>query len=224
MRCKVCGNELESNANFCTNCGHKITFRFINKIKEQLKIADDNEPITDYVIIDFETNGLNPKSNRIIEIGAVKVSNKEVVDTFETFVNPMRNITKKITDINGITNEMVMDAPTEDVILPEFIEFVKDLPITAYNISFDLNFFEAALNRMNNHIESVLCFDALKIARANYPELPNHKLETVMQHLYPGFEQPHRALQDCFAVKHILDRTTVTYGMTERINPTPKAR
>ena len=69
------------------------------------------------------------------------MSNKEVVDTFETFVNPMRNITKKITDINGITNEMVMDAPTEDVILPEFIEFVKDLPITAYNISFDLNFF-----------------------------------------------------------------------------------
>lgn len=172
-----------------------------------------NPEISDYVIFDFETTGLNPKSDRIIQIGAVKIVHGEVVAKYSTYVNPMKNITKKITEINGITNEMVMDAPTEDVALPEFMEFIKKLPITAYNLSFDLNFLVAALDRIETDLGVIGCFDSLMIAKKEYPELPNHKLETVVKSISPNYCQNHDALDDCFAVKEILDRTTITSKM-----------
>ena len=179
-----------------------------------LNLFKNNIPITEYIIFDFETTGLNPRTDRVIEIAAMKVRNKQIIDTFESFVNPKKNITKIITEINGITNEMVMDAPTEEAIFPLFANYINNQTITAYNVNFDISFLDSALKRIGVAI-NVDYFDSLKIARNIFSGVPNYKLETIMRTLIPNYIQRHRALQDCYAVKNILDRTIVMPNMLE---------
>lgn len=174
----------------------KETLSYENKLKEELK---------DYVIIDFETTGLNPKSDRIIEIGAIKVRNNEIVDTYSTFVNPMKHIAKRITDINGISDETVVDAPFEKDVLPEIGQFITGEIIVGYNITFDLSFLSAALDRYAVDFVPGITVDVLKLARKHIAGVENHKLETVMKIMEPNYVQEHRALRDCCAIKKMLD-------------------
>ena len=174
-----------------------------------------NNPIKSYTIIDFETTGLNPKSNRFIEIGALKIINNSIVREYTTLVNPQKNITKKITQLTGITNEMLFDAPLEQDVFPEFVRFIQGLPICAYNVNFDINFLSETLKRINIGMRNVECFDALKIARNNFAGLENYKLETVIKSIDPSFEQSHRALSDCYAVHKILKNFNLTRTILE---------
>ncbi len=175
----------------------------------------NNFPISDYVIIDFETTGLNPKTDRIIEIGALKIHNGEIADKFSTLVNPMKNIPKRITELTGITTDMLLDATFEEPAITDLVNFINKLPITSYNIDFDLTFFRETLNRINsvvlcNCMSKVQSFDTLKIARQYFVNLENYRLETVMQSIEPDFIQTHRALDDCFSVKKILDNVQIS--------------
>lgn len=175
------------------------------------KMADKKEkelnaPITQYVIFDLETNGLSPKTNRVIEIGALKIENGEIIDKFSTLVNSQKNLTKKITDLTGITYEMLLDAPLEIDAFSEFADFAEGYILTAYNANFDMSFLNDALKRLGIPFRDAGHFDTMKIARQNFNNVENYRLETVAQSINPDFVQSHRALDDCYAIKTILDR------------------
>ena len=184
---------------------------------ESAYTAQLNSPLNNYVIIDFETTGLNPKTDRIIEVGAIKVRNGEIVDTYETYVNPLKHITKRVTDINGISDDTVVDAPLENDVLPEIGNFISGEIIVGYNINFDLNFLKAALDRYNVDFVPGITVDVLRLARKHITGVENYKLETVMKVLEPDFVQAHRALRDCCATKKVLDYIKQNKSINELI-------
>ena len=105
--------------------------------------------LSDYIAFDFETTGLSPKDDRIIEIAAIKFVDGNPVDRFVTLINPGRPIDPFITDITGIADNMVRDKPIESEIISEFLEFLNNLPLVAHNISFDKSFLDALCARLS---------------------------------------------------------------------------
>jgi DNA polymerase-3 subunit epsilon len=150
-----------------------------------------------FCIIDFETTGLSPANgDRIIEVAALKIINNEVIDQFQSLVNPEFEISKRITGITGITNEMLEDAPTSFEIIPSLIDFLESNTLVAHNASFDSNFFhnELGLSKMKKTYQFTC---SMKIARRVFPSSPNHKLATLLE--YRGIDHSgelHRALSD----------------------------
>lgn len=157
-----------------------------------------------YVVFDFETTGLNKQSDEIIEIGAVKVYNGEIVDNFASFISPKKNIPAKITELTGIDNEMVKDAPKIDEIINDFINFIGDSVLVAHNASFDYGFLKSALKLNKSPYIKNSVLDTLDLSRALYPELKNHKLNTLCKHLAIGLENHHRAVDDAKATALLL--------------------
>ena len=148
-----------------------------------------------YIAIDLETTGLNPKTERIIEIGAVKVEDGKITDKFSTFVNPKRPIPFRITELTGITDEMVIDSPDIETILPQFIEFIGDAVLVAHNASFDVGFIEQNCKRQK--IEADFTYvDTVALARVLLPALNRFKLDTVAKALNISLENHHRAVDD----------------------------
>lgn len=155
------------------------------------------------IIFDVETTGFSPYNDRIIEIGAVKLVNGEITDTFSTFVNPQRPISQKITDLTSITDEMVKDAPLEEEAIRAFIEFCGNSRVmVAHNAAFDTGFIDAATARYGLKME-YSSVDTVPIARALLPELPNHKLDTVAKALELDKFQHHRACDDALILAKI---------------------
>jgi len=153
-----------------------------------------------YIVLDLETTGLSYQTDRIVEIGMLRVINGVKGDTFHTLVNPQRSIPAAASRINHITDADVEDAPTFDVIKDDVISFIGDLPIVAYNSNFDAIFLGAAVgNRCRFKY-----IDALDVARKALPALPNHKLVTVKEH-YGIESEAHRALYDVMATQQIFE-------------------
>ena len=100
--------------------------------------------IKNYVALDLETTGLNPKLDKIIEIGAVKVLDGQKADTFSTFVNPGRTLEKRVTELTGITDDTLKDAPVIEEVLPQLLVFLGELPLLGHNILFDFSFLKKA--------------------------------------------------------------------------------
>ncbi len=157
-----------------------------------------------FTVFDFETTGLSNKNDEIIEIGAVKVKNGEIIDTFETFLSPGKSIPAKITDITGITNEMVSGAPKISEIIGQFLEFFADSVLVAHNATFDYGFLKSALKKTGNSYVDNAVLDTLGLSRAIYPDLKNHKLNTICKHLNVDLENHHRAVDDAKATAGIL--------------------
>lgn len=171
------------------------------KIKNPLKTSS----LKNYVIFDLETTGLDETRNEIIEIGAIKVKDeKEYV--FHSLIRPQKNITTRITKINGITNEMVMDEPSLEVILPDFLDFIEKLPLVAHNASFDMKFLMKAIDDMGLDELECSTVDTLVLARKILPKLHNHKLETLVNHFNIETNGSHRALDDAKATQKVLQK------------------
>ena len=120
---------------------------FVNDIVCAVKGSDDTSFDGEFVVFDVETTGLSPSTDRLTEIGAVKIKNGEIVDEFNTFVNPNMPIPEKITQLTGITNTMVADAPDESEALNKFIEFCGNCTLIAHNADFDMSFINSASER-----------------------------------------------------------------------------
>lgn len=147
------------------------------------------------VVFDIETTGFSSVRNKIIEIGAVKVRNGEVVDRFSTFVNPNTPIPYRITQLTSITDDMVMEAPVIEEVLPKFMEFVEGAYLVAHNASFDTSFIRENCKRLNipydyTHVDTV------ELSRLLLPHLANYKLHTVAKDLKISLEHHHRAVDD----------------------------
>lgn len=159
------------------------------------KYFKSNNKINKFVIFDVETTGLNAYSERITEIGAVKIVDNKVVDTYSSFVNPKKPIPIRITELTGITDEMVKNAPDESIAIPSFFEFCDGCVLVAHNAPFDVRFISSAAQRLNLNVDFPY-IDTVVVARAIFPNLKNHKLDTIVDFLGLGGFNHHRACDD----------------------------
>ena len=151
--------------------------------------------IQDFVVLDLETTGLSVKEDQILEIGAVKVQGGEVTASYETFVNPGRKVPERITELTGIRDEMIANAPDVETAVRGFLDFCGGLPLLGHNILFDYSFIkQAAINaRLDFEKEA---WDTLKIARKALPDLESRSLEALCGYYQIPREHAHRAMDD----------------------------
>ena len=152
--------------------------------------------LSEYIAFDFETTGLNPNEDRIIEIAAIKFHNGDPVDRFITLINPERSIDPFITDITGISDNMVKDEPIEFKILDDFLEFLSDFPLVAHNINFDKSFLDALCNRHEKPLKNNLLFDTLQLSRTFLFFNPVHNLGSISEYFGLSSAGSHRAEKD----------------------------
>jgi len=165
-----------------------------------------------YAVIDFETTGLSPEYDRIIEVGVVLVRNHMIVDTFSELMNPGFRIPSYITELTGISTAMVKGKPSSEKVMPKVSKVIGSYPCVAHNASFDRRFFAAEMRRARISFQPpFLC--SMLLARRLVQDCGNHKLGTLVQHL--GLEKPagmraHRALADSLMTvelwKHLMQR------------------
>ena len=156
----------------------------------------------DYVVFDLETTGFSPETNRIIEIGAVKVQNGAIVDRFSTFVNPEVPIPFRIEQLTSIRDDMVIDAPVIEDILPKFMEFCDGCIMVAHNADFDMSFIKK--NCMRQGIEcNPTIVDTVGLARVLLSNLNRFKLDTVAKALGVSLDNHHRAVDDAACTAEI---------------------
>ena len=149
-----------------------------------------------FVVFDIETTGLDSLSNEIIEIGALKVKDGKVVDTFDHLIKPSHPISDFITNLTGITNEMVETAETIEEVLTQFINFIGDNILMGHNVNFDINFVYDHAEKYNNHILNNDFIDTLRLARKLLPELSHHRLSDLADYYNIDKTGHHRALKD----------------------------
>ncbi len=148
-----------------------------------------------FVVLDFETTGFSPESDHIIQIGAMKYNNTDVIDTFSTYVRPPIAIPHHISNITGINDLTVAEAPVLKDVLPKLVEFISNLDIVCHNASFDISFLNSSLSKNDMQEIQNNVFDTLKMSRkCIYSE--NHKLETLKRHFNLN-NLSHDALEDC---------------------------
>ena len=156
----------------------------------------------EFVVFDIETTGLYAGKDKITEIGAVKLLNSEVVDTFSTFVNPGVPIPDFITKLTGISDSMVSDAPGIQEALDSFLAFAGDLPVVAHNASFDTGFIKFNAKVAGKKFDNII-IDTLQMSRNMFPKLGKYKLDIVAKHLGVNLENHHRAVDDAKATADI---------------------
>lgn len=172
---------------------------------------------TTFVIVDLETTGASPTGgNGITEIGAVKVHGGELVGEFSTFVNPGIALPEFITNLTGITDQMLADAPTITEVFPSFLEFVgphSEVFLVAHNAPFDMGFLKAAARATGNSWPKYKVLDTVSLARllVGYDEINNYKLGTLATFFNTDVAPNHRALDDAKATVEVL------HGLLERL-------
>jgi len=159
-------------------------------------------PDKSVVVFDFETTGLNYENCEIIEIGAVKVVNGVCTETFSTLVNPNCKLPPEITGITGITDEMLVFAPTLDKVIGDFHKFTRGSILSAYNIGFDIKFLQKAGLKYRYKFDNEK-IDTLELARNKIASLHNYKLSSVVNALDIKLEGAHRAINDAIATAKV---------------------
>lgn len=175
--------------------------------------------VQDYVCLDLETTGLNPKTEKIIEIGAVKVRNGKITDTFESFVAPNKKLEGKITEITGITEDMLREAPQREEIIPGFLEFVGTDILLGHSLMFDYSFLKRAVVNCGLAFEGE-GIDTLKIARKFLSELESRRLGFLCSH-YGIRHTAHRALSDARATSQLYEKLCGEFYTEEDFKPVP---
>jgi len=158
-----------------------------------------------YVVFDIETTGFSAEHHKITEIGAVKIEDGVIIEEFHQLIDPGVSVPWRITEITGITDELLAGQPTIEESLPFFIDFCTDCTLVAHNASFDMRFIKS-----NAIMQGLVCnfevVDTLSLARRLFPKLDNHKLNTVATHLNVEHNDHHRAMGDARATAHIFLR------------------
>ncbi len=174
--------------------------------------------VPDYVVFDLETTGTSPNNDSIIEISAVKVKEGQVVDTFSTLVNPKRPIPSYATAVNGITDEMVENAPILEEVLPLFNEFIGNNVLVGHNIHcFDMKFIWKACEELFGETFINDYIDTLPMARRVLPTLAHHRLVDIADYYDISTVGAHRALQDC-----IMNQKCFEFMQVEKEKNPPK--
>ena len=162
------------------------------------KLADDT-----YVVFDVETTGLSAVYDTIIELAAVKIKNGEIIDRFESFANPHKPLSATIINLTSITDDMLQDAPEVEAVLKRFHRWTEDAIFVAHNASFDMGFLNAGYKKVGLEKATNPVIDTLELGRLLYPELKNHRLNTLAKKLDVELTQHHRAIYDAEATGYI---------------------
>lgn len=191
---------------------------FMDDLVESVKGDADTGFDGTFICFDIETTGLSAARDKITEIGAVKVENGVITDTFSTFVNPEMPIPQKITQLTGITDEMVKDAPSQSEAVSAFLEFAGDNVLVAHNAPFDTSFIAKACEDMGREY-NYTSIDTVAISRAILTDIKNCKLDTVAKFLRLGEFNHHRATDDAEMLAKIFitlcRRLTDDFGITK---------
>ncbi len=171
---------------------------FVNDLPLGLDKLEKSYKDKTFIIFDIETTGLDPAREAITEIGAVKLMDGKIVDTFSKLVNPNREISEQITNLTGITNEMVKDAPKINEILPLFLEFCGENTVVAHNAKFDTSFIKAAALVLDLSFNNDI-IDTVELSKELFPLEKKHNLEVLCKRLGVSLENHHRALDDATA-------------------------
>ena len=180
----------------------------------EANLVDDGVPIAynvkdmdleseTYVVFDVETTGLSAVYDTIIELAGVKIKHGEIIDRFESFANPHHPLAQITTDLTGITDDMVKDAPEISAVLKDFHDWVKDDTLVAHNASFDIGFLNQGYKRIEYDKVKNPVVDTLELARFLIPELKNHRLNTLCKFLDIELTQHHRAIYDAEATSYL---------------------
>lgn len=191
---------------------------FMDDLVESVKGDADTGFDGTFICFDIETTGLSAARDKITEIGAVKVENGVITDTFSTFANPEMPIPQKITQLTGITDDMVKDAPSQSDAVGAFLEFAGDNVLVAHNAPFDTSFIAKACEDMGREY-NYTSIDTVAISRAILTDIKNCKLDTVAKFLRLGDFNHHRANDDAEMLARIFinlcQRLTDDYGITK---------
>ena len=164
-----------------------------------------NEPLDGtFIVFDLETTGLNPASEEITEIAAVRVVEGEIRDSFQTYVNPHKSIPAEITELTGISDETVANAPDIDTAVPDFLKWAGEgqYPLVAHNAGFDMGFLRTAMGRLSIERE-LTSIDTLEMSRLMLPHLNKFKLNLLAKELKVGPFEHHRASEDAAVLGRI---------------------
>ncbi len=151
-----------------------------------------------YVCFDLETTGLDPLYNEIIEIGALKVRDGKVAERFMEFIHPQEEISPMITNLTGITNEMVANARPADAVISDFLEFCEDDVLIGHNVSFDYSFMKSGASNLGLTFEK-FGIDTFKIAQRTLKSLPSKSLSSLCEYYQIENKAAHRAYYDALA-------------------------
>lgn len=191
---------------------------FMDDLVESVKGDADTGFDGTFICFDIETTGLSAARDKITEIGAVKVENGVITDTFSTFANPEMPIPQKITQLTGITDDMVKDAPSQSEAVDAFLKFAGDNVLVAHNAPFDTSFIAKACEDMGREY-NYTSIDTVAISRAILTDIKNCKLDTVAKFLRLGDFNHHRATDDAEMLARIFinlcQRLTDDYGITK---------
>lgn len=194
------------NNNDKLNFAINITIEDIDKIKtvrenkgKSLTIFPDN-----YTIIDIEATGYSPKYDDIIEVGAIKYRNNLKVDEFSSLING-EICDKEITELTGITNEMLSTAPPKNQVLKKLFDFLGNDILVGYNVNFDINFlYDGVKNELNEYLKNDYV-DVMRIAKKYLKELDHHRLKDIVEYYNITVDNLHRSISDCEACKLCYD-------------------
>lgn len=192
---------------------------FVNDSNTLVSGCADHPIDGELIVFDLETTGLDRENDRITEIGAVKLKNREIAEEFQTFVNPGRPIPEKITELTGITDEMVADAPEEKEAVEAFVKFAGKGVLIAHNADFDTTFIRSVCERRGIDYKFTYV-DTVALCRAALPNLRNHKLDTVAKEYGLGDFNHHRAIDDAKMLANIflkLVSNTAKLGKLEKL-------
>lgn len=174
----------------------------VNDREKIIQDYDSNLDYEEFVVFDIETTGFSYLRDKITEIGAVKIKNGFIVDRFSRLVNPECEIPERITEITGISNKMVENEPTIDIVIKEFYDFCKSSVLVAHNAEFDKSFIRK--NMIDNGLEfNFPNIDTLKLARATVENIKNYKLGTLAKNFGVNLVNAHRAVNDAEATAEI---------------------
>lgn len=174
----------------------------VDDLKQPVENSRGQKLSETYVVFDLETTGLSSKHDRIIEIGAVKVKDGVITDKYSTFVNPRIPIPYEIEDLTKISDDMVMEAPGIEEVLPEFLSFCGDSVLVAHNAGFDVGFIVQNARNLGIHIKPTV-LDTVFLAQQLMPNLGKYKLNVVAKALGVSLENHHRAVEDAGATAEI---------------------
>ena len=161
--------------------------------------------INEYVVIDLEMTGLSAKSDQIIEIGAVKIKDNKIVDQMECLVNPKCEIPTRVTELTGITNEMVKNGLDRDEAVENLLDFIEGQVLVGQNVTFDYSFLKQWAVNHKRPFEAKAC-DTLKLARVLLPADQPKKLENLCQYFEIERAREHRALDDAIETWQVFER------------------
>ena len=167
-----------------------------------IKNANDKELSQTFVVFDLETTGFSNKNDKITEIGAVKVENFKIVDRFSQLINPEKDISYKVQELTGITNDLIKDKPTIEEVLPKFVDFIGDSVLVAHNADFDMGFMQQKCREQNIEFKNN-SVDTLTLARTLLPHMKRFRLNLIAKELGVPLLNHHRAVDDAEATAQI---------------------